>query len=125
LIEDTTQNHYYFSALDYLNAKVDALFQKFDKLTISAVAPAPVLPHCGVFGIFGHSGVDCQLGSVVGSPKQVNYAQYNQGLMNNQKIYNKTPQNPFGQQTTPPGFATNQRVPKKFSLELFLQMRVR
>jgi len=43
------QNHYQWSAaLDHLNAKVDALFQKFDKLTVSAVTPAPVLPPCKV-----------------------------------------------------------------------------
>jgi len=39
----------------------------------------------------------------------------------NQNFFNKTPQNPFGQQTTPPGYAHNQRVPKKSSLELFME----
>jgi hypothetical protein len=39
----------------------------------------------------------------------------------NQKIYNKTPQNPFEQQTTPPGYANNQRVPKKSSLKLLME----
>jgi hypothetical protein len=38
----------------------------------------------------------------------------------NQKIYNKTPQNPFGQ-TAPPGYANNQRVPQKSSLELLME----
>jgi len=83
---------YKVSSLDHLNVKVDTLFQIFDKLTISAVTPAPVLPTCEVCGIFGHTGVECQLGSVVGSPEQVNYSQYNQGMRPNQKIYNKTPQ---------------------------------
>jgi hypothetical protein len=82
LIEDMAQNHYQWtseraitvvapspskkeagmhvvSALDHLNAKVDALFQKFDKLTVSAVTPAPVLPPCEICGKFGHTGVEC------------------------------------------------------------------
>jgi len=42
-------------------------------------------------------------------------------MRNNQKNYNKTPQNPFGQQTTPPSFANNQRGPKKSHLELLLE----
>jgi len=57
---------------------------------------SPVLPPCKVYGIFGHTGVECQLGSVLRSPEQVNYAQYNQGFMNNQKIYMQTPLNLFG-----------------------------
>jgi len=112
---------YEVSALDHLNAKVDALFQIFDKLTISVVTPAPVLPPCEVCGIFGHTGVECQLGSTVESPEQLNYAQCNLGMRPNQNFYNKTSQNPFGQQTTPPAFANNQRVPQKSSLELLLE----
>ena len=71
LIEDMAQNHYKWlserainvvaptpskkeagmyevSALDHLSAKVDALFQKFDKLTISVVTPPPASPPCEV-----------------------------------------------------------------------------
>jgi len=81
LIEDMAQNHYQWtseraitvvapshskkevgmyevSALDHLSAKVDALFQKFDKMSVSAVTPAPVLPQCEVCGIVGHAGVE-------------------------------------------------------------------
>jgi len=65
-------------ALDHLNAKVDALFQKFDKLSVSVVTSAPVLPPCEICGIIGHTGVECQLGNAVESPEQVNYAQFNQ-----------------------------------------------
>jgi hypothetical protein len=144
LIEDMTQNHYQWtseraitvvahspskkkegmyevSALDHLNAKVDTLFQKFDKLSVSVVTPAPVSPPCEVCEILGHTGVEWQLGSVVESLKQLNYDQYNQGMRPNQKKYNKTPKNPFGQQTTPPGYANNQRVAQKSSLKLLME----
>jgi hypothetical protein len=45
-------------------------------------------------------------------------------MRSNQKFYNKTPQNPFGQQTAPPGYANNQRVPQKSSLEILLEKYV-
>ena len=43
---------YEASALDHLNAKVDTLFQKIDKLSVSVVTPPPVSPPCEVCGIF-------------------------------------------------------------------------
>ena len=69
LIEDMAQNHYQWtseraitvvapspskkeagmyeiSTLDHLTAKVDALSQKFDKISVSVVTPAPVSPPC-------------------------------------------------------------------------------
>ena len=73
---------------------------------------SPVSPPCKVYGIFGHTSVECQLGSVVRSSEQVNYAQYNQGFRNSQKKF-QTPKNLFGQQTTQPGFANNQRGSQK------------
>jgi len=82
---------------------------------------APVLPPCKVYGIFGYTGVEWQLGSVVRSHEKVNYAQYNQGFRNNQKIYIQNPQNLFRQQTKPLSYANNQRVPQKSSLELLLK----
>jgi len=98
LIEDMAQNHYQWtseraiivvapspsikeggmyevSSLDRLNAKVDIFFKKIDKLSVSVVTPAPVSPSCEGCGIFGHIGVECQLGSVVESPEQLNYDQ--------------------------------------------------
>jgi len=65
-------------------------------------------------------GHTCQLGVATESPEQAKYAQYNQGFRNNQNFY-KTPQNPFGQQSSPPGFANNQRGPQKSNLELLLE----
>jgi len=79
----------------------------------------PVSPPCKVYGIFCHTSVECQLGSVVRSPEQVNYAEYNQGFRNN--LFFQTRQNLFGQQTAPPGFANNQRVPQKSDLKLLLE----
>ena len=81
---------------------------------------SPVSPPYKVYWIFGHTSVESQLGSVVRSPEQVNYAQYNQGFRNSQKKF-QTPQNLFGQQTTPPGFANNQRVPRKSDLEFLVE----
>jgi len=62
----------------------------------SAVTPTPVSPPCEVCGVFGHIGVDCQLGNAVEGVEQMNYAQYNQGMRQNQNFY-KTPQNSYGQ----------------------------
>jgi len=69
---------YEVSTLDHLSAKVDTLFQKFDKSSVSVVTPAPVSPPCEVRGMFGNTDVECQLGSAVESP------QYNQGMRPNQ-----------------------------------------
>jgi len=44
-------------------------------------------------------------------------------MRQNQNFY-KTPQNPFGQLTAPPGYANNQRVPQKSSLEILLEKYV-
>jgi len=107
LIEDMAQNNYQWTSkraitvvapspfkreadmyevydLDHLNAKVDTIFQKFDKLSVSVITLAPVSPPCEVCGIFGHTGIECQLGIVVESTEQLNYAQYNQGMRPNQ-----------------------------------------
>jgi len=56
---------YEISSLDHLSAKVGALTQKFDKMNTSVVTPAHVSPPCEVCGVFGHIGIDCQLGSAI------------------------------------------------------------
>jgi len=130
LIENMTQKHYQWtservittsspskkeagmyeiSSLDHLAAKVDALTQKFDKMNTSAVTPAHVSPPCEVCGVFDHIDVDCQLGSAIEGVEQENYAQYNQGMRQNQKKF-KTPHNSYGQMA-PTGYANNQRAP--------------
>jgi len=78
-------------------------------MSISVVTPAPVSPPCEVCGVFGHTSIECQLSSVVEGVEQMNYAQYNQGMRQNQN-FDKTLQNSYGQ-TAPPGYANNQRVP--------------
>jgi len=140
LIENMAQNHYQWtservitasspskkeagmyeiSSLDHLAVKVDALTQKFDKMNISVVTPAPVSPPCEVCGVFDHIGVDCQLGSAIEGVEQENYAQYNQGMRQNQFFF-KTPHNSYGQMA-PPDYANNQRAPQKSSLELLMK----
>jgi hypothetical protein len=37
-----------------------------------------------VCGVFGHTGVDCQLGNAIEGVEQMNYAQYNQGMRKSQ-----------------------------------------
>ena len=126
LIEDMTHNHYQWineraitaSApskkeagmyevfnVDHLAVKVDALTQKIEKMNVSAITPTSVSPPCEICGVFGHIGVDCQLGSAIDSIEQMNYAQYNQGMRQNQNFY-KNPQNSYGQMA-PPGYANN------------------
>jgi len=34
-------------------------------MSVSSITPAPVSPSCEVCRIFGHTGVECQLGSAV------------------------------------------------------------
>jgi len=125
LIEDMAQNHYQWintasspsekeagmngiSSFDHLFVKVDALTRKFDKMSISAISPASILPPCKICGIFGHASIECQLGGADESIEQVNFVQNNQGIRQSQNFY-KTPKNPFGQ-TTPPSYAISQGV---------------
>jgi len=69
---------------------------------------------CEVCDVLGHTGVDCQLSSAIEGVEQMNYAQYNQGMRQNQFFY-KIPQCSYGQMA-PPGYANNQRVPQKSGL---------
>jgi len=96
LIEDMAQNHYQWtneraitaptpskkeagmyevSNFDHLTAKVDALTQKIEKKNVSVVTPTFVSPPFEICGVFGHIGVDCQLGSAIDSVEQMDYAQ--------------------------------------------------
>ena len=68
-------------------------------------------PPCEICGISGHIGVDCQLGSALNGIEQVNYAQYAQGMRQNQNFF-KNPQKSLGQ-AAPPGYVNNQRIAQK------------
>jgi len=91
-------------------------------MNVSAVTNAHVSPPLEICGIFGHIGVDCQLGSAINGVEQMNYAQYNQGMTQNQNFY-KNPQNSYGQ-VAPPGYVNNQRVAQKSSLEILMESYV-
>jgi len=92
------------------------------KINVSVVTPTSVSPPCEICGVFGHIGVDCQLGSAIDSVEQMNYTQYVQGMRRNQNFY-KNPQNSYGQ-VAPPDYANNQRTPQKFSLEILMESYV-
>jgi len=88
-------------------------------MNVGVVTSALVSHPCEICGVFGHIGVDCQLVSAIDGVEQMNYAQYTQGMPQNQKFY-KNPQNSYGQMA-PPGYATNQRIPQKSSLEILME----
>ncbi|XP_020272344.1 uncharacterized protein LOC109847526 [Asparagus officinalis] len=77
LIEDMAQNHFQWSgerslpkksgrydvdALDHIASRVDALFQKFDKMSMNSVASNSTT-NCEICGINGHPAVECQIGN--------------------------------------------------------------
>ncbi len=102
LIENMAQNHYQWgseraaieksqqkggmyevSGIDHVSAKVDALSQKLDSLTLPPAATvAAIQPNCELCGVPGHTTSECQL---LAGLDQVNYAQgnsYNPGWKN-------------------------------------------
>ena len=116
LIESMTHNHYQWgsertsvekpqpkggmyelSSFDHVNAKVDALTQKIENLTITPAATvAAVAPNCEICGVPGHVALECQLLTGI-STDQVNYAQgnpysntYNPGWKNHPNFSYKT-----------------------------------
>jgi len=50
---------YEFSVLDHLTSKVDALYQKYDKLNVSVVTDPFVVPLCEICKIVGYTAVEC------------------------------------------------------------------
>jgi hypothetical protein len=121
LIEDMTQNHYKWtderattnsspskreagmyevSNYDHLTTKIDALTQKFEKLNVSAITSTSASPSCEIYGTSSHIGVDCQLGSAINGVEQMNYAQYNQRMRQNQNFYKKSSKSLWTSSTT-------------------------
>jgi hypothetical protein len=70
----------------WLKVITSALTQKFETLNVNAINSTSASPSCEICGISGHVGVDCQLGSAINGVEQMNYAQYNQGMRQNQKF---------------------------------------
>ncbi|KEH37973.1 hypothetical protein MTR_2g055140 [Medicago truncatula] len=93
--------------------QVGALSQRFDQMNACVVTPTSISPPCGACGIYGHSSIECKLGSV----EQLNFIQNNQGISFNQNFH----KNPFGEETTRPGYANNQRVIQKSNIELLME----
>lgn len=96
LIDDMAQNHYQWgmerasvereetkggiyevSYLDHMSAKIDAIAQKVNSLTINPTATAAAIqPGCEIYGTQGHTIAECNLLADTNS-NQVNYAQGN------------------------------------------------
>ncbi|XP_058732590.1 uncharacterized protein LOC131604121 [Vicia villosa] len=131
----TKSGIYEISSLDRVNAKVDALTQKIENLTVEPVAVVAIaIPNCEICGMFGHAAPECHLLTVV-SPEPVKYAQgnpysntYNPGwknhpnfsYKNNNALYapGQAPSVPPGYQKAPFA-ATN--VSRKSNLELMME----
>ena len=58
-------------------------------MNVSAATNALVSRPCEICAIFGHIGVDYQLGNAINGVEQMNYAQYNQGMRQNQIFFLK------------------------------------
>ncbi|XP_058726309.1 uncharacterized protein LOC131597641 [Vicia villosa] len=131
----TKSGMYEISSLDRVNAKVDALTQKIENLTVAPIAAvAAVAPNCEICGMSGHAAPECHL--LVGvSSEPVNYAQgnpysntYNPGwknhpnfsYKNNNSLYasGQAPSIPPGYQKAP---LAAPNVPRKSNLELMME----
>ena len=126
---------YEISSLDHVHAKVDALVQKLDNLTIPPAATvAAVTPNCELCGNPGHTAQECQI--LAGVPTdQVNYTQgnpysntYNPGWKNHPNFSyknNNALYAPGQAPAVPPGYqkpANNApNMPRKSNLELMME----
>ncbi|XP_058746345.1 uncharacterized protein LOC131619244 [Vicia villosa] len=126
---------YEISSLDRVNAKVDALTQKIENVTIAPIAAVAVVsPNCEICGMSGHAASECHLLAGV-SLDLVNYAQgnpysntYNPGwknhpnfsYKNNNALYapGQAPSVPPGYQKAP--FSTP-NVPRKSNLKIMME----
>ncbi|XP_050915581.1 uncharacterized protein LOC127130652 [Lathyrus oleraceus] len=154
LVENMAQNHFQWGGerdavekstpksgmyevnnIDRVNAKVDALTQKIESLTITpATTVAAITPNSELCGTPGHTNVDCQL--LVGVPtNQINYAQgnpysntYNHGWRNHMNFSYKSNNvlfSPNPTPTIPPGYQKGAPVasqaPRKSNLEIMME----
>lgn len=118
-----------------MSAKVDALTQKINNLSITRLAiVAAVTPNCEIYGLQGHIITDCHL--LIGNmPDQVNYAQgnpysntYNTRWRNHPNFSyqnNNALFSPIPPSTTPTNFQKGDIVtpsaPRKSNLELMME----
>lgn len=130
LIENMTQSHYQWGSewtqveksqtkggmyevngIDHVSAKVDALSQKIENLTITHAATVDaVTPNCEICGVPGHISSECKL--LAGIPSdQVDYAQgnpysntYNPGWRNHPNFSYKNNNALFAPSQPPPSF---------------------
>ena len=154
LIDNMAQNHYQWgseraavekpptkggmyeiSSLDQVNAKVDALTQKIENLTLTPAATvAAVTPDCEICGTSGHTPAECQF--LLGTPTdQINYAQgnpysntYNPGWRNHPNFSyknNNALNAPVQAQIAPPGYqkapSAAPSAPRKSNLEIMME----
>lgn len=126
---------YEISSLDHVNAKVDALTQKIENLTVGPTTTvAFVTPNCEISGIAGLPAPECQFLTEIPTD-QVNYAQgnpysntYYPGWRNHSNFSykrNNVLQAPGQAPVVPPGYqkapAANPNVPRKSNLELMME----
>ncbi|CAJ2652576.1 unnamed protein product [Trifolium pratense] len=150
LIENMAQNHYQWgseraaieksqtkggmyevSGIDHVNAKIEALSQKIESLTLSPAATiAAVQPNCELCGIPGHITSECQL---LAGLDQAKYVQenpypntYNPGWKNHPSLSYKN-NNALFAPSTPPGFQNQigapvaPVTPEKSNFELMME----
>ncbi|XP_050874985.1 uncharacterized protein LOC127078587 [Lathyrus oleraceus] len=127
---------YEVNGIDHINAKVDALTQKIENLTITlAAVVAAVAPNCELCGTPGHTNIECKL-LLAGIPTdQVNYAQgnpysntYNPGWRNHPNFSYKNNNALFAPNPTPivpPGYQKGAlaapQAPRNSNLELMME----
>ncbi|XP_045802435.1 uncharacterized protein LOC123896027 [Trifolium pratense] len=150
LIENMAQNHYQWgseraaieksqtkggmyevSGIDHVNAKIEALSQKIERLTLSPTATiAAVQPNCELCGVPGHITSECQL---LAGLDQAKYVQgnpfsntYNPGWKNHPSLSYKN-NNALFAPSTPPGFQNQigapvaPVAPQKSNFELMME----
>ncbi|KEH15433.1 transposable element protein, putative [Medicago truncatula] len=104
LIEDMTQNHYQWT----------------NERAITTSLPSK--KEAGMYEVSNYDHLAAKLGSAANGVEQMNYAQYNMGTRPNQNFY-KNPHGSYGQ-VAPLGYANNQRVAQKSSLEILKESYV-
>lgn len=126
---------YEVNGIDHVNAKVDALTQKIESVSITpAAVVAAITPNCELCGTPGHTSADCQLLAGV-LTDQINHAQgnpypntYNLGWRNHLKFSYKSNNALFPPNPTlaiPPGYHKGAPVaplvPRKSNLDIMIE----